>query len=300
MMRICHRCQLFAILLLSQAPALLAQQADSTKYGWKKDVGISVNLTQVSFSNWSQGGENSFAWQSIADSRFEREWRKRSWATTIRLAYGESKLGDSDFRKSVDEIKLESVYTVKLGTYINPYIAVTGLTQFTDGFRFMKVDSVVDGTRIPVERKTRISTFLDPGYFTQSIGIGIEPLKNLKNRTGFSLKQTIADEFARLYSDDPATPDKIEKVRFEPGLENVTDVRAKLAQNLSYVGKLELFSNMKSFEQIDVNWENLLTSKVTKLISVNFRFRLLYDRAVSRKRQINQSLGIGLSYTLLK
>jgi hypothetical protein len=44
---------------------VLAQEkpAEEPKYGWQKEIVGGINLTQTSLSNWTQGGENSFAWQ---------------------------------------------------------------------------------------------------------------------------------------------------------------------------------------------------------------------------------------------
>ena len=60
-----------------------------------------------------------------------------------------------------------------------------------------------------------------------------------------------------------------------------------------------MFSNIKAFNEIDVNWNTLISAKITKLIAVNFNVKLIYDRDVSVKRQLKQALTVRLTYTLL-
>lgn len=60
-----------------------------------------------------------------------------------------------------------------------------------------------------------------------------------------------------------------------------------------------MFSNVKTLNEIDVNWNTLISAKITKLIAVNFNVKLIYDRDVSVKRQLKQTLTVRLTYTLL-
>jgi hypothetical protein len=170
--------------------------------------------------------------------------------------------------------------------YVNPYVAATGLTQLTKGYTYSEAG------------KTAVSNLLDPGYFTQSFGFGYQKGSVFKSRIGASAKETITSDFPAPYADDPETA-KIEKTKVEFGAESVTDLQVKLHENISLTSKLGLFSALSGFDEIDVDWDNLVTAKVTKYINVNFNFKLFYDKDLSSKRQIKQTLAIGLSYTLL-
>ena len=259
---------------------------EEPKPGWKNTITGNLNFSQSSFSNWTQGGENNWAWQLDLNGKFENKQEKYDWVTAAKISYGRTKVSDQESKKSADEIRLESVFTYKANTYINPYFAVTGESQLTKGFDFSQ------------SPKTEISKILDPGYFTESSGLGFEPFKDFKTRFGVALKQTVASEFASRYSDDPKTA-KIEKVRSEVGAEAVTDFSSKLSENILFTTKLELFSNLASFEEIDVRWDNIFSAKVSKYIGVNFNFKLLYDRDISIRRQIKQVLGVGVTYAFL-
>lgn len=271
---------LTAISLFSQEPPPPPQ------YGWQKEVVGNLSFTQANFDNWVQGGENSWAWQTDVNAKFIDDQPKINWANTGKISFGKVKISGADSRKSADEIKLESVLTYKLGVLINPYVAVTGLTQIATGYAYSATN------------KTNISAFMDPGYFTQSIGIGYSPYKEFKSRFGASLKETITSDYPSPYADDPKTI-KIEKSKVELGAESVTDLSTKLAENILWTTKLELFSNLKKAEEIDVNFDNIFSAKVSKYMNVSLNVRVFYDRDISKKRQLKQVLALGLTYSLI-
>ena len=173
---------------------------------------------------------------------------------------------------------------------INPFVASTGETQFDKGY---------DYTTTP--NKTQISAFMDPAYFRESAGIGIKPSEIVKTRIGVSFKQTVTQstDYPVNYADDPKTTDKIEKLKNEIGAESVTDVGWKVAENTLFTSKLELFSAFKTFKEIDVNWDNILTTKISKYFNVNFNFKLFYDRDISKMRQIKHAIALGVTYSFL-
>lgn len=262
------------------------EKKEEPKYGWQNEVVTGLNLTQNSFDNWSQGGENSLAWQFNFNAKFINDQKKYNWSNTGKLQFGRTKVGDQDSRKSIDEIKLESVYTYKMSLYVNPYISASAQTQLMKGYKYTDTTNFV------------VSNFFDPAYFIQSAGIGFAPNETVKTRLGAALKETVTRDYPFPYADDPDTPE-IEKTKVEPGMESVTDVNVTLAKNILFTSNLQLFSNMKAFNEIDVNWDNLLVAKVNDYINVNFNVKLFYDRDISTKRQLMQSLALGLTYTLL-
>ncbi len=255
--------------------------------GWKNEIIGNLNLTQASFSNWEQGGENTLAWQINLTTNFTRDQEKYNWKNIGKVTLGFAKIAGSAARKSADEINLESVWTRKVSKFLNPFVAVTAKSQFLSGFRY---DS--DTT------KTKISQFLDPGYFTQSLGVGYSPNKIITTRLGATIKETITRDFPKPFADDPDTPE-IEKTKIEPGVSSVTELKYKFAENIVLASRLDIFSDFEAFNKIDVLCENDLTFKISKLLNVNLEFDLLYDREISRRRQIKQVLSVGLTYTFL-
>lgn len=260
--------------------------ADELPVGKHKSVVGSFGTTQTSFDNWTSGGENTFAWQINLGVKFINNQEKWNWTHAGKFAFGKNKIGQQDPRKSLDEIKMESVYTYKLGTLINPFAAIKGETQFAYGYKYTDTSAV------------KISNFMDPGYFTESIGLGYTPSEQLTTRLGFAMKQTVTRDFPVPYSDDPETPEK-ETFRSEAGLESVTDFSQTFKENLLFTSNLVLFSNLKAVNQVDIQWDNVLTASIVKYVNVTFNFKLVYDRNLSVKRQIKQALSLGMTYTFI-
>jgi len=284
--RILTVCVIATLSLTSMAFTQTAGK-DSSVYGWKKDVTGNLNLTQASFDNWGQGGENTLAWQVNLTAAFTLEQEKYTWASTGKFTLGFAKIEGNEARKSADEIKLESVYTRKLSTYLSPFISVTAQTQFTSGFQYADKDT-----------KTKISSFLDPGYFTQNIGMEYKRGDLLNTRLGATVKETITSDFPVPFADDPETA-KLEKTKVEPGISSITELKAALHENIVWKSRLDIFSDLEAFDRIDLLWENDVIMKVTKYINVNFEFDVLYDKDISDRRQIKQVLSLGLTYSFL-
>jgi hypothetical protein len=277
---------IFASLLLYNLHLLAQEEKDEAPvYGWKNQVLGSLNLTQTNFDNWSAGGENSLSWQINLNAKFEKNELNYNWTSSGKFQFGQIKVGDQSNKKSVDEIMLETIYNFKPDWVIDPYISLTGLTQFTKGYDYS------------TDVKIAISDFLDPGYFTQSIGFGYTPNEMIKTRIGAALRETITSKYNQ-YADDPETS-KVEKTKVEPGLESVTDFVYKIEEDLVFNSNLRLFSNFMQFKQIVVRWDNVLVAKITNNVNVNFNFQLFYDHIISSKRQIMQSLALGINYSFL-
>ena len=278
---------LMMIMIALGASLLVAQEEEEPKYGWQKEATATLNLTQSTFDNYRQGGENSTAWQFLLGLKFNNDQEHFNWANTGKFEYGQTKTGEDDFKKSVDEIKRESVFTYKIWKTINPFVSFTGETQFGPGYDYEQTP------------RAEISNFMDPAYLRESIGFRYKPNEIIQARLGAALKQTIADKFAARYSDDPETADEVEKIRNEVGAEGVVDFNYKISETSLITSKLELFSNLQAFDEIDVIWNTDLTAKITKFIGFTFNVKLLYDKDVSTKRQLKQVMGIGITYSFL-
>jgi len=267
---------------------LVVAQDDAveTTSTWEKSVLGGLNLTQTGFDNWAAGGEKAFAWQMNFNYKFVQDLEKTNWSNTGKFLYGATKTGEQEMRKSADEIKVESVLTYKLGSTINPYISVTGETQFAAGMDYSTDSSF------------QISAFMDPGYFRESLGAGYQINEGLATRLGLSFKQTVTTDYPTPYADDVATTE-VETLRSEFGAESVTDLSYNVSETSVFVSKLELFSNFSAFDEIDANWDNTLTVKISDYINMNMNFKMVYDKDISVKRQIKQSMAVGFNYTFI-
>jgi hypothetical protein len=262
-------------------------QQDTVKvYGWTHTLVTGVNLTQVSFKDWVQGGTNALAYTAWVNGSFVQDMEKTNWANTYKLAFGQTRLGDQGLRKTDDEIYFESLLIYKQWTSVNPYLSVTLRTQFASGFNYDDHGN-----------KTEVSRFFDPAYATQSLGAAYKPIPEVTTRIGVALREVVTSDFFH-YSDDPSTLG-IEKVKVSGGLESVTDVEWKFAENMLLASRLELFAPFKTLDEMIVRSDNALSAKVNKYVTVSFNVQLINDVTVTKRTQIKQVLAIGVSYSLL-
>jgi len=262
-------------------------QTDTVKYGWTHSLVSGLNLTQVSFINWQQGGDNSLAFAFGIIGSSINDQRTTNWATNYKFAYGEAELSDKGVRKTDDYIDIQTVFTYKLEQYINPYGSISFKSQFGPGYKYNN-DSA--------NTRTAVSAFMDPGYLVEAVGLGFQPIKQLKTRVGLALKETFTNQY-NIYSDDPATP-AVEKTKVEGGVEWVTEAEIQLDDNILYKSKLEVFAPFKTFTVMTARWDNSIVAKVSKYINVNFGFLAIQDPVVTLRTQIKEGLALGLTYSV--
>lgn len=261
-----------------------SQVVDSVHPSWKHSLAASLNLTQVSYTDWAQGGENALAYMALIDGKSIQDLIQTNWTTEYKFAYGQTKLGDKGIRKTDDKIDLSSILTYKMGVYINPFASVSFKSQFTTGYEYTDTS------------KTPVSDFLDPAYSTQAVGLGYQPMKEIKTRLGVGLRETFTKNYPK-YADDLSTPDT-EKTKIEGGLESVSEMEIPIDSSVIFKAKLELFAPFKTLDQIIVRSDNTLLIKISKYVNVNFNLQFINDRVVSPRTQIKEALALGLSYTV--
>lgn len=253
---------------------------------WRHALGTSLTFSQVSFSDWAQGGENAYAYGASANGASTYDWHPITWVNSYKLGFGQTRIGGRQTRKTEDKIDLESVITYRLGITINPYAALTLKTQFATGYRYDKA-----GNRTP------ISWFFDPAFLTQSVGLGYEITPQLRSRLGFALREIVTSQYTS-FADDPKTPE-VEKTKIEDGLESVTEGTWKLDGSTTLNAKLELFSSFREPEKIIVRGDNTLTVRLAKIVTLVVNVQLINERRVTPRTQVKQSLGVGISYVVL-
>lgn len=259
--------------------------ADAAKL-WDHSLTGTVAMSQVAFKDWAQGGESALAWTLNFDGKSERKGATTNWTTSYKTAFGQTRQGDRGFRKTDDKIDLETVLIYKVGTYINPFVSATLKTQFANGIRYDANDV-----------ETVVSRFFDPAYLTQSVGVGYQPLPQVKTRLGAALRETTTRRFTR-FSDNPNTA-KIEDFRVNGGLESVTNVDWNLSSNIIFKGKLEVFQGVTGSQKDPViRTDTTLVMSVNKYISANINMQVLRDKLSSPDTQIKQALSVGLNYSV--
>ena len=273
----------FTLLMISCT--LFAQEKDSTLNKWTPSAVVGFNISQLSLSNWSQGGENSLTWTLTGDVSYNYKSEDYEFKNNLKLAYGRTKLGSDDFKTNDNDLYLESVISKNVGWAVNPYFSNTVRTSITTGYNY-------DTTP-----KTEIVNLFDPGYFTQSLGFYYEPNKKFNTRLGLAVEEVFTSNNTQ-YADDPTTIN-IEKTKVDAGLESITAIEQEIAENLLLKSKLRLFTRFNNIDVWDVRWDNTIVAKINDFMNVNFTFLLVYQEDQSLKVQIKQGLQIGFLYRIL-
>ncbi len=265
------------------APA--GKDSTSLEESWRHDLILGFALTQVSFTDWEQGGENSLSYRGSLDGKSVHTGGRITWSMSYKFVFGQTRSGTQGIRKNDDRIDVESVVSYDIGADVNPFASVSLLTQFANGYKYGK-----DGSR------EAVSKFFDPAYITEYVGFGYKPVSTLKIRLGFALRETFVSRFT-IYTDEPGT-ERVEKLRIDGGPSIVTELEWKLDDNILLKSKLNLFAPIRSFDHVIVRSDNSLSAKINRFLSVDLELALINERDVSPRTQIKQSIAVGLNYAI--
>lgn len=247
--------------------------------GW-----FTLNGTQASFRNWSQGGVNNIAASSTA--RFEVEYKKgrHVLTTTSNLKYGKARIEGNEYRKTDDEIRLRNQYRYILDDPRFSLIAQLNFnTQFDKGF---------DRNYVNV-----ISKFMAPGYIVETVGFAFNPEPGLQFDMGISLKQTIVID-SRLSSTYNLKPG--EKIMNEGGISLGMKVERDIATNVNLSSQIETFTNyLRPVSSTTVRFRNEIVGKINSYLSANLQLAMVYDDNITRELQVKQVISIGFNYRFL-
>lgn len=295
---------LISLTLLCTASYAFSQH-DST---WKAGGKFALTFSQVSFSNWAAGGENSYGGNSMINLFAHYKEGKKIFDTQLDLAYGTLRLNGNHARKTDDKIEFLSKYGHEISKNLYASANLKFNTQFYRGFKYP-------------DDSTLVSNFMAPAYVQFGIGIDFKPsdyfslsFLPVTGRVTIVTDQLLADKGS--YGVDPAIYDTIgdklvqvkkgKNSRFEMGAAMQVLFKKELIKNVALESKLQLFSNyLENPQNIDAGWDNILSLKVNKYISSFIGVSMLYDDdititdkdgKVGPRTQIKQTFGLGLAF----
>lgn len=269
---------------------------DSLKL-WKSGGSTSLNFSQVSFSNWSGGGNNSMAGTFLFKGFLNYKKNKSIWDNSINIGYGLSKQEDQKLSKTEDKLQITSKYGYQASKFWFYSAMLDFKTQFAKGYKD------------PLKQENIVSTLMAPGYLSFSLGMDYKPNDNfslflspLTSKTTFVMDDDLSDAGA-------FGVEKGENVRQELGAMMSAKVsKNNIVKNVNAYSRLDLFSNYGNNPQnVDVDFEVGLDMKINKFLSATFKVNMLYDddtKYINDKNiqegarlQTKQLFGAGLSYT---
>ena len=285
---------------------------------WKKGGLASLTFTQVSLSkNWAAGGVNSWSVNGLFTAYADYRKNKVVWKNSIEMGFGlinqEDPDPDADDRiteKTDDRLNIITDFGYKLSEKLSWSSVLDFRTQFVEG------EDADDN---------RISEFFSPAYLIIATGLKWNPNPSFSlsyspvgGKFTFVMAQSLADNGA--YGVKPAEIDASgairegtgKNMRAELGSFVKASFEKEIVQNVTFDTRVELFYNYNfdgeaNFNDVDVNWQNLLVMKVNDFLTVNWQTQLIYDRDVrfevtetnpvgEASGQFKSVFGVGLAY----
>lgn len=276
--------KIIPILLLFSYSIFAQDDVTADTSYWNTSGVVGFNISQVALSNWSQGGENSLAYNLVGNAGAKYDGPEWVFDNSLKISYGRTKLGEDDFKNTDNEIFMDNLLSKKIGWIFSPYVSNTARTVIASGYAY------------EADTSFQISKFFDPGYLNQGIGLIYDKTENFSARFGLGFKETFTSDY-NSYSDDPETTE-IEKFKFETGIEFVAKAQYPLTEIINLKSELFLFSTFSGIDIWDVRWDTTLMAKLTDLINVNINVLLIYDKDETVKTQLKEALQLGISYNL--
>jgi hypothetical protein len=253
--------------LKGEASKEIKKDPDTTAHYWKRGGVYSLNLSQASLNNWAAGGDEfSLSVNSVLSLYSFLKKDKHSWDNTLDFNLGFLKSSSLGSRKNDDRIDLLSKYGRAVSKNWNAAALFNFRSQFFDGYSYDK------------DQRTLTSAFLSPAYILVGAGMDYKPndhfsvfLSPVTARWVIIKNDSLAAK--GLYGVAPGKHSKSEFGAFASAsyLKNITT-------NLSYKGRLDLFSNYKHEPQnIDIFFSNMFSVKLWKSISATWNLDMIYD-----------------------
>ncbi len=295
------KCFLCVLAVFVPTVSAADKTTDTVITGWQKSLVVDFTTTQTAYSDsWVGGEAGSVNWVSNLNGVATKQLAPYfNYRATLKLSFGQTLTQDADTKdwskpnKSTDLIDFENVGLFTLDKYVDPYVAFRLESQFYDG------------------QNPHKKLYLSPLKLTESGGIARKFYTNgdqlVMSRLGFGIRQIIKSVII-----DTTTLATTDSTTTDGGLESVTDVSLKLRQNLLYTGKLTMYKAFfysqkdqlqgtefaDDWKAVDINWENIVTASITKVVTVNLYTQFLYDKQISRRGRVKETVAIGFAYKM--
>ncbi len=290
------------LLAIALSVSGIAQQSSDADTLWKYSGITSLNLSQLSLSNWAAGGDNSLSGNALVKLSADFDDGTLNWDNDLILGFGLIRTGSDPTRKSDDQIELSSKFGYKAAEKWFYSALFSFRTQFAQGY-----DNPGEDDRL------KISDFMSPGYVNLSLGMDYKPNKHLSLfLSPISTKFTfVLDE--KLSATGTYGLDPGQTVRGEFGAYVKFAYKQEILKNVGLDTKIDFFSNYFDNPQyIDVTWDLLLTFKINEFLSASLMTQLIYDYDIQfgfdstgdgeidsyeSRVQFKELFGLGLTYS---
>lgn len=265
-----------------------------------------LQVTQVSFNNWQQGGDNSYS--GLASFNFEHNYTAPVFSikTVFDAKYGLMRT-TGQTRKNVDYFNLSITPSWNISERWKLSSSLIWKSQFSKSFDYPKD-----------QPKIWKSSFMAPGTVEISGGFTYEPpskklnilLAPIAGKMTFVLNDSLARKGG--FGIDPKKENP--KFKAEIGAQFRLNYKTKFAkEKIEYITKLESFWNYTFAPS--ATWENTLNFKFTDVISASVIVNMIYNDQITTPKaqdkraegrvpkpwdylQVYQSVGFGLQFNI--
>ncbi|MEN9686399.1 MAG: hypothetical protein RLZZ28_2185 [Bacteroidota bacterium] len=278
---------------LESAPKIEKDAKDSSQKLWRKGGVFGLNLSQSNLSNWAAGGDDYSLSINTAISAFAYYKKgNHSWDNTANFNLGYINTTTQGARKNDDKVDIVSKYGYALKPKLDLSLLFNIRSQFFKGYNYIDANT-----------KVLNSDFMAPGYIVLGLGLDYKPQTDLSiffspltarwvivNNDSLSAKGAYG-----------VTPGK--RGTFQLGAFGTVNYKAALNKNVSYTGRLDLFSDYLNHpENIAINMTNLFAVKISNILAVTYSLDLIYDDNVrlfgpsknAPRLQVKSMIGVGL------
>ena len=285
-------------LLLLAVLLPISLQAQEAEEGWNHNGLAGITFSQTTFTNWSEGGENTIADNAFLNGSLNYKKDKVSWTNDLVINYGQTYTDIYGWRKNLDNLNFAS----KFGHQITEKLYYAALLDFKS--------QVANGYKYYDDDKELISKLFTPAYLNMSVGLDYKPNDHLS-----IYYSPVAGKLTMVADTAFSTRYGIDAGKFvRPQLGSYLKINANytfLEDKVTFKSALDFFTAYdESFGNIDVNWDLLIGYNMTKHITLTFQSTLKYDDDIKTlsvddagnkiehgaKVQFKETFGVGLSY----
>lgn len=273
-------------------PAMAQPGMDTT---WRRGGNLSVNLSQVSLSDWSAGGDNAVGFELQFNYFANYKKLRHIWKNRLELDYGLNKTKREGTRKTNDNIYLSSLY----GYEITKNLYVSGLLSFQTQF--------AKGYDYATDPRTYISRFMSPGYLTLGGGLTWTPKPWFTaTLTPATWRGTFIS--SKILSDEGQFGMPRGKHLFQEFGANLRmEAHYEFLKNMTVFSRLAFYCNyLKEPRNIDITWDVQLNMAINRWFAATISTNMIYDNDTKimqkdgtkgPRLQFKEALGIGFQVT---
>lgn len=276
---------------------------------WRIGGDGSVGFTQTYLENWKKGGQSALSLQIVLRgyANYSRHDGKVKWENSAELRNGYIRPGGEGAELQKNDDKFEITSRVGVSAF-KKWFYSSELNFETQLFRGYKYPTATN--------PEPISAFLAPARTFFKIGLDYKPNNDFSLfLSPITAKNVFVRDTVMINKTNFGIVEPGKRSVWEPGLNTDIFYRKRVTEDITYETKYKMFINyIQPKGNLDINWENLFTMRLTDHINMRLQIHLIYDENVlfpvldandvkigdKPKLQLKEFFTIGFAYKINK